>query len=345
VFPVAPQPLPLAADRRIGSASGKATSPRRTRVWGFSRRPSGRRRAKRPQVAGIASGCRACDYKTVSGLGFWLSRDPIGENGGVNLYGMVFNNAVGLVDVLGSNAYPGPSGDGFGLPLPSINTVNFPVLNFPAVDVNGNVIPEFGPSTEPRPDESTTGGFGPIHKSTHTMLLCFKSASETSEAITKIYDDLKNFRHFEPNNTELVFDAGSGIKTFRIKGVIGLMNGITNDYRFSVRVSYPRNYLVRAVTLDADRSGVTGRTNGHPLIGWRTWEVKKSANDCCVRITTNAEERSRIRGNEWGRALGGASAQSRTWINYFTNIGNYWKGTKGATASAILESGQSVPAE
>jgi len=35
------------------------------------------------------------------GAGRWLNRDPIGENGGVNLYGMVGNDAVNWVDVLG----------------------------------------------------------------------------------------------------------------------------------------------------------------------------------------------------------------------------------------------------
>ena len=33
--------------------------------------------------------------------GRWPSRDPIGERGGVNLYGMVGNDAVNFVDVLG----------------------------------------------------------------------------------------------------------------------------------------------------------------------------------------------------------------------------------------------------
>jgi RHS repeat-associated protein len=34
-------------------------------------------------------------------MGRWLSRDPIGEDGGVNLYGMVGNSSVGSTDVLG----------------------------------------------------------------------------------------------------------------------------------------------------------------------------------------------------------------------------------------------------
>ena len=34
-------------------------------------------------------------------MGRWLSRDPIGEAGGVNLYGFVGNRPVGLIDILG----------------------------------------------------------------------------------------------------------------------------------------------------------------------------------------------------------------------------------------------------
>jgi RHS repeat-associated protein len=36
-------------------------------------------------------------------MGRWVSRDPIEESGGVNLYGFVGNDGVGLVDVLGQN--------------------------------------------------------------------------------------------------------------------------------------------------------------------------------------------------------------------------------------------------
>jgi hypothetical protein len=34
-------------------------------------------------------------------MGRWISRDPIGERGGINLYGMVGNDAINLVDPLG----------------------------------------------------------------------------------------------------------------------------------------------------------------------------------------------------------------------------------------------------
>jgi uncharacterized protein RhaS with RHS repeats len=46
------------------------------------------------------------------GAGRWLNRDPIGERGGVNLYGMVGNDAINWIDSLGlspgnGSRYPG----------------------------------------------------------------------------------------------------------------------------------------------------------------------------------------------------------------------------------------------
>ncbi len=38
--------------------------------------------------------------------GRWLNRDPIGENGGVNLYGIVANDPVNHIDVLGREPQP-----------------------------------------------------------------------------------------------------------------------------------------------------------------------------------------------------------------------------------------------
>ena len=53
------------------------------------------------QVAHLASGCPACGYKTASGRGKWLSRDPIGEIGGLNLYTYVGNDPFSRTDPLG----------------------------------------------------------------------------------------------------------------------------------------------------------------------------------------------------------------------------------------------------
>jgi RHS repeat-associated protein len=95
---------PLAAPARPWRASATLTSPRKTRVRGFCRRPPGRRRARRSQVPGSALSCPACDYKTASGRGFWPNRDPIGERDGANLYAFVRNAPMRRVDGLGTRS-------------------------------------------------------------------------------------------------------------------------------------------------------------------------------------------------------------------------------------------------
>ena len=95
-----PTVLLLAASLRV-RASATLTSSLKTRVGVFCRRAPGRCRARGPQVAQLVSGYSARGYKPASGRGFWLSRDPIQERGGKNLYAMVGNDAVNFVDPYG----------------------------------------------------------------------------------------------------------------------------------------------------------------------------------------------------------------------------------------------------
>jgi hypothetical protein len=44
---------------------------------------------------------RPCAYKTASGIPYWPSRDPIEEEGGINLYGFLGNNSILWVDAFG----------------------------------------------------------------------------------------------------------------------------------------------------------------------------------------------------------------------------------------------------
>ena len=68
--------------------------------------------------------------------GRWPSRDPIGERGGINLYGMVGNNAVNRLDVLGLFwPWQPKKDDGTGLQILKV-VVNLPALMLEKVDVN-----------------------------------------------------------------------------------------------------------------------------------------------------------------------------------------------------------------
>jgi len=50
-------------------------------------------------------------------MGRWISKDPIGENGGINLYGYVSENPVNTVDALGLQGIIVPSGPPFPIPV------------------------------------------------------------------------------------------------------------------------------------------------------------------------------------------------------------------------------------
>jgi RHS repeat-associated protein len=85
----------------------------KTRIWGFCGKRTTRARRSAPQNAKPHLVASATATKTASGVryygfryynpstGRWPSRDPIGERGGLNLYGMVGNNPVNLWDLLG----------------------------------------------------------------------------------------------------------------------------------------------------------------------------------------------------------------------------------------------------
>jgi hypothetical protein len=62
--------------------------------------------SRRAQLcSGFPPGLRGCAYKPTSGRLAWPNRDPIGEEGGVNLYAFARNNAVGFWDVWGLHVY------------------------------------------------------------------------------------------------------------------------------------------------------------------------------------------------------------------------------------------------
>ena len=79
----------------------KTTFPQKTRVRGCIARSSGRPSGRRRPNPINARGCRHCGYKPAMGRAIWLSRDPIEEKGGLNLYGYVGNNPINAIDKFG----------------------------------------------------------------------------------------------------------------------------------------------------------------------------------------------------------------------------------------------------
>jgi len=109
----------LAADRPQRFSLACPTSPLETRVRGFSRRASGRFSFRHRKTPINTPGLRGCGYKTASGRGKWLSRDPIGEPGfetlrhagkirrwDLNIYALLNNNPLNGIDALGLIGLP-----------------------------------------------------------------------------------------------------------------------------------------------------------------------------------------------------------------------------------------------
>jgi hypothetical protein len=81
--------------------TGKKAPPSKNRVGGSPRPSSFRAPENRLQLPESHRVLRPDATTTASGRSVWPSRDPIGENGGGNLYNHVNNNSVNLIDLLG----------------------------------------------------------------------------------------------------------------------------------------------------------------------------------------------------------------------------------------------------
>jgi len=77
----------------------------KTRVWGFCRRPGSRAPVFGLQTTKPRRVAKAAATKTASGPSQWLSRDPIQENDGPNMYAIVGNDPINAFDAYGLRAY------------------------------------------------------------------------------------------------------------------------------------------------------------------------------------------------------------------------------------------------
>jgi hypothetical protein len=90
-----------AQQKRQLALSETATSTPKTRVWGFENTPSGRPGVDLDLSWETAAGSVQYTYRNASGRAEWLSRDPIAERGGINLYDYVGNDPIDGTDPLG----------------------------------------------------------------------------------------------------------------------------------------------------------------------------------------------------------------------------------------------------
>jgi RHS repeat-associated protein len=96
------EPTTLAAKkkRQHGALSWPTSTPK-NRVWGFENIPSGRPCVEFDLTWETAIGSVQYTYRNASGRAEWLSRDPIAERGGINLYDYVGNDPIDGTDPLG----------------------------------------------------------------------------------------------------------------------------------------------------------------------------------------------------------------------------------------------------
>ena len=85
----------------VATAQINTDLPSKNRVGGFGVFTHSDTWTNRPPVADLHQEIETRDTTNASGLAFWLSRDPIAENGGINLYQYVGNNPVNFIDPLG----------------------------------------------------------------------------------------------------------------------------------------------------------------------------------------------------------------------------------------------------
>jgi RHS repeat-associated protein len=159
--PAAPDYAPTLA------ASGRRRPPQRATLKnsrrGFFGSPSGRTLSRRHLPRRAAPGYRACGYKTASGRPKWLNRDPIGENGGLNLYGYCFNDPVNRLDPLGLST-PVPISVGGQI----VGVVNLPITFTPggryaAVPTYGNWGgPDYSGGQRPSLNNGQNGSGAPV---------------------------------------------------------------------------------------------------------------------------------------------------------------------------------------
>lgn len=142
------------------TASARSDLTAKNRVWGFFGESDLVSLESRPAARQPHRENYDARRNLASGIPFWPSRDPIGERGGLNLYGFVGNDGVNFLDALGLVVIN--VGDGLSITYPSDGGGGWPRGHKPDPELDGfpktgDGFPLFDPFRAPWPKFAEEG--------------------------------------------------------------------------------------------------------------------------------------------------------------------------------------------
>ena len=126
--------------------------------------------------------------------GRWLSRDPIEEQGGVNLYGMGANNPINRIDPLGLSLY---------------------------TDLTGSFDPY----------KPTQGKYGSLYSSYHSISIKLCCPEQANKLADQIYARMKEFKEFNAGNNSTV-TVSDGYALFFPNSAAELLGSIATGHPY-----------------------------------------------------------------------------------------------------------------
>jgi RHS repeat-associated protein len=222
-------------------------------------------------------------------IGRWISRDPIGEKGSVNLYLFNSNNPLSRFDP-----------NGLQILDPSI------VLRLPRYDYSS-----------PNWDFALGG----VNHTYHSITLCIPDIDK-DRALSRIFDDLQVFNHFNsPTENVARFSVTGSIGHFSITNpLISIPSYLIGNSVDIEVVLNPSRKEVSGVTL-----GVHPLVG---VRKWWVEEAGQMilGRGAIVKVITEAYEQPNGIFNYLGHRIGIVGwNQDQMWQTYLNNIGSYWK--------------------
>jgi RHS repeat-associated protein len=227
--------------------------------------------------------------------GRWPSRDPIGETGGVNLYGFVENDGVNRRDYLGLIIMIGP----------------LDLTPTPASD-----------SEDVYDEDRLNDDLYDVHDYYYNtnkvkVEFCGCDPAKLSEEVKKAF---KNFSHWDNESVDLEVDGDVG--RFNPTGFGGILNDATGGF-----VGVGDTHSVTLLGGDGTYDQIVGTNEGHGLIGMRGWRhnMKSGGNTCkdphVLTLTTEAfETYNNGAGIGWGLGVRGQinNTAKTLWTEYLS---------------------------